>query len=477
MKINNPFADYGGIVDNDRFVGRLDEISIIRNRLIGPTFGNIAIMGLPRIGKSSLAWKAIVSIREELIQQKTIPIWIPFGTYANLNDAFEDILYLIQDELTDPLVKSEMISIERLIIGADTSIEKRRYIKKYLRVIRIRGYRVIIILDEFDNAQRILNVQDFQFLREISYNLTTKVGLLTISRKTVQELEPENGALSNFYQIFTDLRLKMFNAEDLRHYWGRLKNQNIQVSDYYISKLFFYAGNHPFLLDIVNHEVFNLIARNDGTLDEIFTSSISFLKLKIFNEYEAILKLISLEKLEKALVQVIVGPVYDISQREVEKLLKFDILRHDTNQRYISFSPFFTEYLLLKASQIDIWPLWSIVEIEIRNIIKQRLEIQFGQNWVKGYLSEGTIKEQAGRQDFINLKSEMMAKNIKSFGEKASSHMVDYTYPMDMFDRFLSPDWGYFKSIFLKEKVDWRPIFEHLAKIRNPLAHNETVAG
>ncbi|NJO89623.1 MAG: hypothetical protein HC831_12255 [Chloroflexia bacterium] len=63
-------------------------------------------------------------------------------------------------------------------------------------------------------------------------------------------------------------------------------------------------------------------------------------------------------------------------------------------------------------------------------------------------------------------------RNKKSFGDKASDHLVDYTYPMDMFDRFIALDWNWYSLIFDKQKNDWKPIFEHLGKIRNPLAHN-----
>jgi hypothetical protein len=51
MILKNPFSDYGGIVTESRFVGRKDEIQAIKNRLLGVSYGNLAIIGLPRIGK------------------------------------------------------------------------------------------------------------------------------------------------------------------------------------------------------------------------------------------------------------------------------------------------------------------------------------------------------------------------------------------------------------------------------------------
>ena len=67
MILQNPFADYGGIVVNDRFIGRRKEIETIKNRLLGSSFGNISIVGLPRSGKSSLVWNAVFLEKENLI--------------------------------------------------------------------------------------------------------------------------------------------------------------------------------------------------------------------------------------------------------------------------------------------------------------------------------------------------------------------------------------------------------------------------
>lgn len=69
QSLNNPFSDFGGIVHGERFIGRKNAIEKIAERVLGPTYGNLAIMGLPRVGKSSLAWHAIMDRKEELISR------------------------------------------------------------------------------------------------------------------------------------------------------------------------------------------------------------------------------------------------------------------------------------------------------------------------------------------------------------------------------------------------------------------------
>lgn len=469
MIIKNPFSDYGSIITGERFVGRKSEINQIQKRLFGETYGNLAIIGLPRIGKSSLAWNTIIEKKEALISKNILPIWLPLGEFSSLLELFDEVLSNICDLIN---IKDETAfllynELRNNFITANSHIEKKRYVKKFFRTININGFRVILVIDEFDNAENIFSLQDFQFLRESSYNVETKIGIVTISRKTIQELEPNNGSLSNFYQIFDELRLKLFSEEDILFYWERLIYRGMTINESYIHNINFYSGKHPFLLDLINYNIFNQIEQSDIDLDEIFSSTLESLKLKIFNEYESILKLMEYENLDKKLIQMIIGPVYDISRRDVEKLLKFSLVKISTTGSFECFSHFFEEYLSIKSSEIDIWPLWAETETELRSIIKHFLSERYGNEWVDKFL-KGNPKK-ANTLEELKM---VMCKNVKSFEDKASSHLVDYTYPSHMMDCFIHSDWKWFGAIFGKQFNDWKPKFDLLSEIRNPLAHN-----
>lgn len=53
--LSNPFASVGAMVEGDAFIGREEEIKVICERLLGKEFGNVAIVGIPKVGKSSVA--------------------------------------------------------------------------------------------------------------------------------------------------------------------------------------------------------------------------------------------------------------------------------------------------------------------------------------------------------------------------------------------------------------------------------------
>ncbi len=66
----NPFADYGRIIYGDRFIGRKTIVNNIENRIIQPKHpGNLAIIGMHRIGKSSLVHKAIIEQKDNLTKK------------------------------------------------------------------------------------------------------------------------------------------------------------------------------------------------------------------------------------------------------------------------------------------------------------------------------------------------------------------------------------------------------------------------
>ena len=97
--LNNPFADYGGIVHGNRFIGREEAIRTINQRVLGTTYGNLAIMGLPRVGKSSLAWHTIMDRKEELLEAQTVPIFLGTGSYNSSDELFTQMVNLLHDEL------------------------------------------------------------------------------------------------------------------------------------------------------------------------------------------------------------------------------------------------------------------------------------------------------------------------------------------------------------------------------------------
>ena len=224
-------------------------------------------------------------------------------------------------------------------------------------------------------------------------------------------------------------------------------------------------------MDLVNYEIINkLLIEPAYDISLIFDSISSGLKLSLFNNYDNILSLLAEEKLLDKVIQILLGPSFNLDQKSIERLLRYGILKYNEScDKYSCFSEFFHDYLNLKQNEIDIWPLWNETEKSLRKLIKDFLINEYGDNWFETYK-----KRHPEKISRLQLLEENQKKNLRSFGNRASSNIVDYTYPMDMFDIFISTDWNYFKDILRDQKKDWEERFLLLAKVRNPIAHSNS---
>lgn len=364
LNTGNPFADFGEIVTGDRFIGREIEIQAIQNRVLGDAYGNLAIMGLPRIGKSSLIWNALYLQKQKLKEKNILVIRLNIATIKNRDKFFNLLISLTLQSLKtvdiDFYNMLKKIKTEYDVSNENTDLEF------FFELVKQR-FRVLFILDEFDNASQLFKLEDFQFLRELSINPETKICLITVSRRTIQEIEPEQGFISNFFGVFSDLRLLPFSDDDLIDYWGWVQKKGIDISDEYKAEVLYLAGKHPFLIDLINYNMFNEINRTNILANSIFNDVKSSIKLSLLNELDTILRLMKKENLSNTLVQLVNGPIIDVKKIQTEKLLKYGLLYRisplakfgenyyslkevglisENNECYISFSSYFDDYIL-----------------------------------------------------------------------------------------------------------------------------------
>lgn len=203
--LTNPFSGYGGIVFGERFIGREEALRQLNQRVLGDNYGNLAIIGLPRIGKSSLAWQGIMEHRDELIDSKCIPIFMEVGSCSSPKEFFTRLIELSFEEFelnfndyrSFPLISK---CVENLRCEYSSEL-----VQKYFRILKREKIKSIFVLDEFDRVRSFFNVADFQLVRELSYNPNTKICLVPTARKSIADIEAKDGAISNLYGTFSTI--------------------------------------------------------------------------------------------------------------------------------------------------------------------------------------------------------------------------------------------------------------------------------
>ena len=184
--VDNPFADYGNIVGGERFIGRTEGLKVLQNRVIRPQEpGNLAVIGEPRIGKSSLVYKATIERKDEIIARNMLPIWTNLGTYDRAAIFLRSLVTNCYDELDDLDWLNDSIdrAFQRVLQDELSWSEGYGCIQRFFEKVRQAGIRILFILDEFDHARFLFkdDASGFQGLRELSYRPEWRVTFITTS--------------------------------------------------------------------------------------------------------------------------------------------------------------------------------------------------------------------------------------------------------------------------------------------------------
>lgn len=492
----NPFSDYGGIVHGSRFIGRKKEINIIRERVLGEANGNLAVMGLPRIGKSSLVYESIYTLKPELIENGTIVVFFGVGKCISSKDFFSSIVSELYSEIDFYCEDPRKDRLEKLAKEIQLSSDISTYgslVTKFFRFVKLLKYKIIYILDEFDSVQDFFEVSDFQLLRELSYNPETKICLITTSRKTLEEIEAKDKAISNFYGTFKDLRLGFYDDESLIEYWTKYSEYKT-YPDSYKKMIDNYVSGHPFLMDLLNDYFFW------KSPEEINNpKNIKDIEVVLLNQFETIEKTLQKEDLLNASIQLILGPVKDVTKVQEEKLIKYQFVKKvsydekisqtgrlsgccDGKNSYVCFSKYFSIIFDNKhIFNIDYWPLWTTTETLLRKIIKHFIENKYPnkEDWESPFYNELMSRVPFNYKDHVS----KQFNQLKQTREKSLSHhsyngivsenLIDYTLTRDIYNIFAYHYWKEcFSDIFGNNSKLWIERLRFLADIRNPMAHN-----
>ena len=470
----NPFANYGRIVHGDRFIGRETIVNNIENRIIHPDNpGNLVIIGMHRIGKSSLAHKAIIEQKDNLIRKGVLPIWMGVASYDLPSDFFHALVKRCVREMTRLDWLSD--AVQNLADYALATEDSWDEIKDFFIEVKEIGYQMLLILDEFDHARHLFKGNTaFQRLRELADYPDYGFSLVLTSRRSIRDIERLAGSTSPFHNIFQVQRLGMFNDDDLEIYFSRFSDIGMSISDEHKKRVLFYCGAHPYLLEMLGWEIVEVNRQNQAQEINVDKAADSILQ-SIFDHYDDMIRLLREDGTLNKLLQVLFGPVVDVKPTDVTELQNYGLIKPTEDGTYAAYSEHFQGYLEMqeRAAEFaaDLWPIWRDAEKALREVITTTLFNAYGVDWIE--------KLEKGRPNlkkiFDRCRSARQTEE-KSFGDRASQNLIDFTYPADLFDIIFAKGlWDEnFAPIFNHNKNYWNGRKELLAKCRNPLAHNRS---
>lgn len=497
--IGNPFASPTEEVIGDDFVGRKSVLAEMLRDVVYPNIiRNYHVVGLPRIGKSSLLKAFREKVRQNHYNLDLVVIYISLDNCGNSEAMWREIGKELRTELKRKLSSSNKYAAfeeELEFEGINENNIDYDYVSSVAKCMKVVGFFGLVLIDEFDNFSTIATKATVGNFRTLFSSSDYGIRAVIASRRMVERIESEiegavNANVSTLAPIFVNgCKLKMFNEEDMTDYWATIsKKIGRTISEKYIQEVQYYVGNHPCLLNLLNgcywaeHESKNYIS-NDSTSLNLNNELLN----KLHDAFDwAVWRDMKKWQLLRSLILSTWGPDENIPNEELSELDRYGVISKDQiltepdGPIRIAISRYFTEWMNLKRYILPFGDEWSKAEGNMRKIVKcfcddmyqgdepkmiAHLETKNVSSIETGIDPRYTAK---GRFDSMRKK---MERNINKYPDMSSS-IIDYSDPSDLPEIFFKREWEWFGQVFGNTWKEWSGKFYTMNEVRNIKSHN-----
>ena len=235
----NPYHAGRMVTDPTLFFGREEERRRLRARL--QNGGSSALVGLRRIGKSSLLY--------------TLSHHEPFDSKWRLTFAYLDL----QDARHHTLPGLLNAALAGWTGSAAPQVNTLAEFNQVVQTLSESGLRLALCLDEFEQlTKRPAEFSDEVFESWRALGNAGHIAFLTASHSPLADLIRQGGLTSNFDNIFTQVDLGLLDeASALALIRVPAQQQGVTLPDTAVPHLLQLAGAHPFYLQMAAHHLFN----------------------------------------------------------------------------------------------------------------------------------------------------------------------------------------------------------------------------
>lgn len=247
----------------------------------------------------------------------------------------------------------------------------------------------------------------------------------------------------------------------------------------YIANAIFYAGSHPHLLDVYNALFY------DSIINSKTEPSATSVRTTMTDAFNSTIEILKSEDLLDAAIQAIVGPVYNLTEDQINKLIDYDFIKKvtkkekydllgsslgyegtakevsiDNKYSYVASSDYFT--LLMRnyfLNKVDFWDEWVSTFCMLRNLAEKFFIDNWGAEWENASDMDIVID---GMKDFYN-------RDIKY--NIAPSPILEYLTETLLRD-LIRRNWDIFQKVFVPwSKEVFFEKYEFILMMRNHHAH------
>ena len=484
----------GPWVTGDSFIGREDIYKQLRRDIFSSNMHSTSVVltGLPRTGKTSLACQCIRD-KEALNKKGIYPCFFNMGKQKTFGGfIFSMVKVMEKSYRSAPFFDDELKDAFAFFSNKpnDSDLEEINFGLEELFFIlgQEKKIKTVIVLDEFDNVENIFHrdIAYFHALRDLITNPDNRLTLIMTSRRDIAAIEKAGGLQvgSTFANSVHRKKLQGFSKQDLALFFAAMEKCGVCLNADQKRRMLFYAGRSPFLLSALAHEILAVdesFPVADIDIDEVFLA----IKDDTESYFRSLLDYMEREDVYKDMVQIFIGPRYDITQRDINELIDRGYLYQEEREEgfndsrtgekfsYQTVSEYFVEYIRYYQEQKEeeggliTWAELNRTEKFLRDVIQIKMEKEFGrEQW----------ENQLKRRDYFNVEQaeRFMRMHRKLFPRSRNFNVLKVINFKDL-SNIICDFWDkHFKDIFNPPYTTENNISSDIGKlhrVRNPLAH------
>ncbi|MDE6340559.1 MAG: ATP-binding protein [Muribaculaceae bacterium] len=501
-----PFPMPSGEASAEWFIGRKDIISQIIKDAIHPNgeMTNYSIIGLPRMGKSSLL--KLIKKNDVIFNKrycKLVVIYLSLDQCGTSLEMWREIGHKLAIALKRKFSENEdFTDFKSELHFRDISLDTPRtecnytYLCELAEVMKEYGYRGIIMIDEFDKFSDIADRTIVGNFRTIFNGVDYGIRVILASRRTVERIEAEvkdavNANVSTLSPLFTKdctIYLQPFSKSEIEEYWREVSNRiDHDIAPEYKDAVVALTGGHPMLLNLLNHAYWKSMP-DEKYLWEHREPDFNNLLIILHQSFKGnIWDNIERWGLHTALILHTWGPICEEDPNHIIDLTNYGVFddtlpTNPIGSLSIAISKHFTEWLNIKRYELPFTDVWSIAERNLRSLIKRYCADNY-MNDEESMFNTIIANADFFERDFpekhkpFTAQSRIEKMKKRRFQKKRkypdmSEWAVDYSEPSDIPEIFIKRDWKWFVQVFNGQWVDWENRFLSINEIRNIHSHN-----
>ncbi|MDR1531975.1 MAG: hypothetical protein LBS62_07295 [Clostridiales bacterium] len=471
--VSLPFAT-SGVATDEQFIGREDYIRRFLNRLRG--CASIALRGLPRIGKTSLAQK--LHAPENWRDIPSFAVYIDLGCSTSFADFWGSVAKEVKKQC-----KGEMAADTRLqalfdcVADGGVYEEVAEAVKALFMYVRGKGFQTNLCIDEFDRAKQVFGESEkaeftchYMFLREVMTQWKTYgLSVVIISRRSLEDLTRTMDGGSVFSNSIDSIPVRGFNERELDAFRAHANKYGLLSDDEDWRRFVDLAGRSPFMLSNAAAE---LLENDEKTVEQALRDY----EPHLYGYFKSLLDFMRKDggRDIKRMIQTFIGPQYDLNQNDMNELVHSGYIWLESTaegERYKTLSARFQQYLREETRrdvEMDIWPLLTRTELALREAIELNMRKAYGDDWEKELISESRRRETLQQPfiapkkiDFYQQGRERVSRLIDTLSFLEYSHII--AAYRGKCTRGILPTWT---------PQEIKHNFEILYNVRNPYAHS-----